>query len=378
MTGKTQSYARQFNNRLIMRELRAEGRCSATMLANKLDLSNAALTYILFALQQKGYIKRVEQNSDKKSRGRRPVYYSVNENFGCVAVVELANRVARVVVADMNKTFLYDETFPTDKYDMATLYQLIIALKEALYSPSLVNLPLLAVELSMAGRVNTQNGQLQMSPQFDGDLFVKRNSVVEVFEKHFNVPVSINNDVNLALLGEVSFGLLKNAQSAMLVLLDEGVGGAFVFDGKPYLGVNGFAGEIGLMHVEHNGTTQLLDECVSLRAVKKMLSQNYAQCQNFDDVSRFFENDENARAAVLSTACTLGNALKDVVELVDISTIVLCGRLSQLSGYVETVQDIVRQSPACAKVLRSEISADASVLGAVSKAVDFLTDSLFD
>lgn len=377
MTGKTQSYARQINNRLIMRELRASGKCSATMLADKLNLSNAALTAILFALQQKGYIKRVEQQSPAKSLGRRPVYYSVNENFGCVAVLELADHVARVVVADMNKNIMYSESLPAQQYDMSTLYQLVIALKDALHDEKIAHLPLLAIELSVAGRVNVKTGQLQLSPQFNDDLFGSQNAVAEVFEKHFGVPVSINNDVNLAALGEASFGLLKGVSNAMLVHVDEGVGGAFVFDGKPYSGVNGFAGEVGLLHVEHNGETKLLDECVSLRAVKKMLSDSFP-CQNFQDVSQLFEKDENARAVVLKSAEALGNALKDVVELLDVSTIVLCGRLSQLSGYTETVEGMVRQSLACVKVLRSEISADASVLGAVSKAVDFLTDSLFE
>jgi len=378
MTGKTQSYARQVNNRLIMRELRTCGKCSATMLANKLNLSNAALTAILFALQQKGYIKRTEQETQEKSLGRRPVYYSVNENFGCVAVLQLADCVARVVIADMNKKVLFSIDLPAEKYDMEALYRLVIALKDALHTAALADIPLLAIELSVAGRVNVQTGQLQLSPQFDADLFGTQNAVTDVFEKHFGVPVIINNDVNLALLGEASFGLLQNVQDAMLVHLDEGVGSAFVFGGKPYFGSNGFAGEVGLLHVEHEGKSQLLDECVSLRAVKNMLSAKFAPCDSFGDVLTLYEKDDEARNAVLSTAETLGNALKDVVELLDISTIVLSGRLAQLDGYVEEVAKIVKQSPAYAEVLRSNISADASVLGAVSKAVDILTDRLFD
>lgn len=378
MTGKTQSYARQVNNRLIMRELRSCGKCSATMLANKLNLSNAALTAILFSLSQKGYIKRAEQETQDKCLGRRPVYYSVNENFGCVAVVQLADCVARVVIADMNKTVLYRADLPAAKYDMAALYRLVIALKDALHTAELVDTPLMAIELSVAGRVNVQTGQLQLSPQFDADLFCSQNAVTDVFEKHFGVPVVINNDVNLALLGEVSFGLLKGVKNAMLVHLDEGIGGAYVFDGKPYFGCNGFAGEVGLLHVEHEGKTQMLDECVSLRAVRNMLSQKFSLCESFDDVLSLYENNDDAHDEVLETARTLGKALKDVVELLDISTIVLSGRIVQLSGYVEEVAGIVKQSPAYAEVLRSDISADASVLGAVSKAVDILTDRLFE
>lgn len=378
MTGKTQSYARQVNNRLIMRELRTCGKCSATMLANKLNLSNAALTAILFSLLQKGYIKRIDMHAREKSPGRHPVYYSVNENFGCVAVLQLADGVARVVIADMNKNILYTDDLPAEKYDMAALYRLVIALKDALHTSALADTPLLAIELSVGGRVNVQTGQLQLSPQFDADLFCTQNAVTDVFEKHFGVPVVINNDVNLALLGEVSFGLLKDVRNAMLVHLDEGIGGAFVFDGKPYLGCNGFAGEAGLLHVEYDGKTQLLDECISLRAVKNMLSQRFSPCESFEDVLSLYENNNDARAVVLNTARTLGNALKDVVELLDISTIVLSGRLAQLDGYVEEVAKIVKQSPAYAEVLRSNISADASVLGAVSKAVDILTDGLFD
>ncbi|MCM1289555.1 MAG: ROK family transcriptional regulator [Corallococcus sp.] len=376
MTGKTQSYARQVNNRLIMQELRLCGKCSATMLANKLGLSNAALTAILFALQQKGYIKRVEQQTANKSIGRRPVYYSVNEKFGCVAVVELADNKARLVIADMNKRILHSETVVTEKYDTAAMYRLVIALKDVLHSRNFADMPLFAIELSVAGRVNVQTGQLQFSPQFDADLFADKNTLKDIFEKHFGVPVSVNNDVNLALLGELSCGALRYAQNAMLVHLDEGIGGAFVFNGKPYLGSNGFAGEAGLLHAAFNGKNVLLDDCVSLRAVKEMLSC-FGRCKSFADVKALFDGNAEARAAVLSTALTLGEALRDVVELLDVSTIVLCGRLSQLDGYVEVVANVVKNSPACCNVTLSSTE-NASVLGAVSKAVDDLTDSLFE
>jgi predicted NBD/HSP70 family sugar kinase len=56
----------------------------------------------------------------------------------------------------------------------------------------------------------------------------------------------VDNDVNLALVGEVNQGVASNAQHAVLVSFRDGVGGAVLIDGRLYRG-RGDAGEVGYM-----------------------------------------------------------------------------------------------------------------------------------
>lgn len=69
-----------------------------------------------------------------------------------------------------------------------------------------------------------------------------------------NVPVFIENDANLAALGENWKGAGTEAENMIHVTLGTGVGGGIILNGEIVSGVNGTAGEIGHITVEKNGS----------------------------------------------------------------------------------------------------------------------------
>lgn len=377
MTGKTQSYARQLNNQLIMRELR-NGCCSATMLSQRLNLSNAALSSIIAKLSENGYIKQVEVDN-QANIGRRPVYYTINENFGCIVVVSLADYTCKIVVSDMKMNVMDSVETRVDKYDVKMLYEIVLSIKNLLTHPTYAKTPLLGIDLSLPGKVNTQTGELQLSPQFDKDIFCESGGILNLFRKQFGVPVVMTNDINLAGLGELHDGALKGVQDGMLVHVDEGIGGALILNGKLFAGTQGFSGEVGLMRTVFNGKTDYLDEFVSLRAIKNELSNAYGKQLHTSDVVALYNTDETVKQYVNDTAICLGRVLKDIVELLNISTIVLSGRIEQFGAdYLNLVIAEVSQSDNACNVGYSKLGRNASIIGAISKAVEALTDDIFE
>lgn len=372
MTGKTQSYARQLNNQLIMRELR-QGVCSATMLSHKLNLSNAALSSIISKLQQDGYIKQAEADVTV-NKGRKPVYYTINERFGYIAVVSLGDYVATVVLADMKKNIVERYETRVERYDMEMLYELVLILKNMLASPEYRDIPLLGIDLSVPGKVNTQTGVLQLSPQFEADIYNDKNAIIDFFKRHFNAPIVMTNDTNLAGLGEMYSGAMQGVENGMLVHVDEGVGGALILNGKLFTGSQGFGGEIGIMRAEFMGKTDYVDEFVSLRAIKKKFGARHTK-----EIVQRYGVEQDVTDYVDATAVCLGRLLKDIVELLNISTIVLSGRIANFGqNYLELVQNEVAQSINDCSVVYSALGRDASIIGAISKAVEALTDDIFE
>jgi glucokinase len=65
--------------------------------------------------------------------------------------------------------------------------------------------------------------------------------------------VTIDNDGNMAALGESRFGAAKGARDFVMVTLGTGVGGGVFIDGQLYRGHRGLGGEIGHMLVEIDG-----------------------------------------------------------------------------------------------------------------------------
>ncbi len=378
LTGKNQSYARLINNRMVMREL-SRADCSATMLSRELRLSNAALSSIISDLKRDGYIREVActDNNATQALGRKPVYYSINENFGCVAVVGLSNHRATVALSDMKACITDSVETRVERYDVATIYELVLTLKNLIAKPEYSGVPLLGIDLSVPGRVNEVTGDLILSPQFDKDLFGEKNYMVDLFARQFGVPVKMTNDINLAGYAEMCRGALRDVENGMLVHVDEGIGGALILGGKLYTGSQGFAGEIGIMRTEFDGRIDVLDEFSSMRAVKNKLSDGKEI--HTDDVMRLYRSDASAREYINKTADCIGRVLKDVVELLDISTIVVSGRVTGFGDeYFECIQAAVDKSINGARVCPSALDRGASIVGAVSKAVEALTADILE
>ncbi|GEO46782.1 ROK family glucokinase [Companilactobacillus kimchii] len=76
---------------------------------------------------------------------------------------------------------------------------------------------------------------------------------VRDIEKGTGLPVTIENDANVAALGERWQGAGNNAKDVVFVTLGTGVGGGIIANGQLLQGANGAAGEIGHVTVDPNG-----------------------------------------------------------------------------------------------------------------------------
>jgi len=69
----------------------------------------------------------------------------------------------------------------------------------------------------------------------------------DIIQDEFNLPVSVNNDVNCFTLGEHRFGLAQKYKSVVGMAIGTGLGSGIIIDNQLYTGNNCGAGEIGLL-----------------------------------------------------------------------------------------------------------------------------------
>mgnify|MGYP000599122239 FL=1 len=106
-----------------------------------------------------------------------------------------------------------------------------------------------SIGVGAAGQIDRKNGILVGAPNLDCyDLNIK-----EILQQHFNLPVYLGNDVEIATIGEQKFGAGKGCDDFVCVFVGTGVGSAIVKDGKIITGATGTAGEIGHIIVDLNG-----------------------------------------------------------------------------------------------------------------------------
>jgi glucokinase len=72
-------------------------------------------------------------------------------------------------------------------------------------------------------------------------------------ERHFGVPVVIDNDATAAAIGEHLYGAGVGTSDMLMLTLGTGVGGGIISGGRPLRGASGAAAEIGHMIIDVNG-----------------------------------------------------------------------------------------------------------------------------
>lgn len=101
------------------------------------------------------------------------------------------------------------------------------------------------VGAGMAGFLDIPNGFIKFSNNLDWHNVPAK----QILEEKLGVPVKINNDANVAALGEAWGGAGRGIANCVCYTLGTGVGGGIIINGKIYEGFGGMAGELGHMAI---------------------------------------------------------------------------------------------------------------------------------
>ncbi len=202
-----------------------------------------------------------------------------------------------------------------------------------------------AIGVGVAGLVRSGEGILVWGPHLTGS----NVPIGARIEERFGVPVSVDNDANTALYGELRWGVARGYRDVLLVTLGTGIGGAIAIDGEIYRG-SGFAGEWGHMRFGRDG---LLCDCgrrgcwetrasgpALARLAKEVTTGNpdSALARVLDGkpitgeavVAAADAGDETARALVTEVGRALGQGLADLTAVFDPELIVVGGGLGSI------------------------------------------------
>lgn len=108
---------------------------------------------------------------------------------------------------------------------------------------------IVAVGVGAAGQIDRSAGILLHSPNMP----LRNLSLGQLLGKHFNRPVIVGNDVEVAAMGEYIYGAGKGYRNFLCVFIGTGIGSGIVQNGQLYTGLTGTAGEVGHIVIEAGG-----------------------------------------------------------------------------------------------------------------------------
>ena len=372
--GKNQTYSRVLNNRLVILKLQQKN-YSATDLAKELALSNATMSSIAKELLKEGIIK-VANSSSIKGCGRKQVFYTINENYGLILAVNISNYQATISVSNLKEEILISQILEVKKYDAESIYLILLRASQILMDEKFKNTALKNIVISLPGRVNRLTGELMLSKQFDPELFKEQNFIFNVFSRQFpNTPIYISNDVNVSACAEMKKGSLKGTKNAVYISVDTGIGGSLIVNGQLFEGDQGYAGEFGLIKIFADGKYDYLDEFASLRVLidkaEKITGENLNMSRT--RLIELSKTNNAVKEEIIKSAHLVGQSLSNLVEIMDISTIVIGGRAIEFGeDYLTAIKDEMSDLIYPPIVKFASLGRKAKVIGSMSVGVDYV------
>jgi glucokinase len=241
-----------------------------------------------------------------------------------------------------------------------------------------------AIGVGFGGPIDWKTGQICCSHQIEGWSDFPLGAWLSSLT---NVPVSVDNDANVAALGEAVHGTGIGFNPVFYVTLGSGVGGGLVIDGEVFHGAQPGESEIGHLRLDRVGTI-LESRCsgwamdTKLRAAKaqnpssplaKLIGNSEGGEAKFLSAS-LQQNDPAAKKILNETAEDLAFGLSHIVHLVHPEIIVLGGGLSlvgePLRAAVETsLRTFIMQAFAPGpKLSLAKLGEDAVTVGALQLA----------
>lgn len=241
---------RDINLRAVLRLLRDHSPCSCSDLARFSGLSVPTVAASVTRLDQIGLAKRLGKGSS--SGGRPPDLLRFNEAFGYVAGIDVTEASIRLSMANLNGEVIGEsegeigeKTWPVAVVER--IVGLLAAFRESLRIPAK---RLLAAGVAAPGITDVDAGMVISVPTMQS---WENVPLGRLLAERLHARVIVENDVNIAALGEHAYGVAQGEANFVFIHIGRGVGAGLIVNGQIHHGPEWTAGEIGYLPVPGTG-----------------------------------------------------------------------------------------------------------------------------
>ncbi|MDR3493223.1 MAG: ROK family transcriptional regulator [Ancalomicrobiaceae bacterium] len=357
--------------RAVLKAIVSAGPATRPQLSASLLFSKPTISVAVNELEGLGLVAPV--GVSRGLLGRTPVTYGVGPNAGFIIGIDCGTTRVKAIASRIDGTpagkveqSLGDQV-GSDRY--AVIEQVVASL---LAGPKPETGPLRGIAIALPNIISPSLDRLP-----DRDDFIP---VLERLKSRYLVPILLENNVNCAALAEYHEGAAKDHSFSVYIQIGVKVGVGIVLEGRLFRGFRGGAGEIGHLPFPWSETEQPQWQRGETYLGAAALVERTRQAWPADEAPApattaelfdRFERSATARAMVQRHARDIGNLAAACVSILDPQLIVLGGGVGQNAVLLPGVEQVVRTLCWPVEIVVSQLSNQATVLGAVRLAIDF-------
>ncbi len=232
------------------------------------------------------------------------------------------------------------------------------------------------VAISLPGIVNSTSGHMVHGGSLK---YINDLNMVEVLEKRFRLPVTIENDGKCAALGEAWRGALQGVNDGVVLVVGTGMGGGIISQGKLLKGHHLSAGEFYFIRT-NNEDADNLDYFLGFQGSSLTLTKNVAKNKNLpvgsvtgEKVFEFIEKDDPVVQSVFRGYCrNIDIQIINLQSVLDPEKFVIGGGISENPLLVSTIRQELEKLYSestfnfiYAQIEQSKLGNEATLLGAI-------------
>ena len=373
---------RRANLSAIVRELHVRGPLSRSDLVGLTGLTRSAIRGLIGELVAGGLVS--EERSEPAGTPGRPsplvrpdaegtlaLAIEINVDSLAAALVGFGGTVHELVRVDRPRSHLSMEEIVTDVVD------LVAPLRSRLPLESLVG-----VGVAVAGVVRRTDGLVRVAPNLgwhDAPLGSRLAAGLRL-----PAPIHVANEADLGGLAEHRRGVAVGVQAVLFVMGEVGVGGNLIIDGQPVVGAAGYAGEIGHLPVNPEGSrcgcgsygcweTEIGERAMLIHAGRPAAGGREAVAALLGAAAA---GEPEALAGLAHVGNWLGIGLAGLINVLNPSLVVLGGLFERIHPFVaDQIADVLerRALPASRElvsIVPGTLGVDGALLGAAEHAFE--------
>jgi predicted NBD/HSP70 family sugar kinase len=257
---------------------------------------------------------------------------------------DLGGTKLAAAIADAHGRIVAELIEPTDPRGAACVAEQIAACADTLACTVGIDVTRARhVMVGIPGAIDPRTGRVSLTPNIAG---LEDFDILGFLRGRFGPDVAIENDVNLAMLGEHALGCASGCRNAAFLSLGTGTGLGLLIDGTLFRGARGTAGEIADLPIGRDPTSQALvaggtfELAVGSPAiVDRYRREGGTAAATVRDIFTLLEQGDAVAASVLdTTARWVALAVVTLQSLLDLELIVFGGSIGVRPELYERVQ----------------------------------------
>jgi glucokinase-like ROK family protein len=380
---------REMNIALILECLRRQSGRSRAELAAMTGLTKATVSSLVKELLEARFVR--ESGMEMGHKGRPGTKLVLNHAAGCIIGVEIGIDFISAILTDFSARVIWRHDEVTETHEQTIILGRVshIIHEAASYARN-IGSSVLGMGIGVPGLVDVSSGMLL----FAGNRGWNDVPLRTILEAEFAFPIYVDNDANMAALGESYFGAGLGSDFVMYISAGVGLGGGYVLNRRVLPGATGLAGEVGHMTIDLHGkvcscgSRGCWETLVSQRAVFQHVQESIraGQLSSLEsstggDLDRLTvpaiveaarNGDSVAREALISCAYYLGVGIANLINALNPGRVVFGGALSHAHEFMLPVVEAVvaeralRWTRETCQIVASANGSSACVMGGIA------------